>query len=226
MLVLGIDTANSACAVALVRGSAILSRRREDGTRGQAERLLPMILECLGEAGAVPNQLDRIGVNVGPGAFTGLRVGLAAARGLALAAGRPLVGITAFEAVVHAHRADGDPEAVLAVLLESRRDDVYLQLFDSVHRPQGAPRSIAPGAIGAALAAAAGDRPVWLLGDAAARVRPHVGGRVRLAETGGEAEAIALLAAGVAAGDLARHPADPLYIRAPDVTPAAAVAAP
>jgi tRNA threonylcarbamoyladenosine biosynthesis protein TsaB len=97
MLVLAIDTALNACSVALVQSGQSLCARTELMARGQAERLALLVDDVMGEAGVRFDQIDRIGVTRGPGAFTGLRVGLAFARGLALALGKPCVGFSTLE---------------------------------------------------------------------------------------------------------------------------------
>lgn len=97
-ITLGFDTSAAHCAAALLRGEAVLAARLEPMAKGQAERLMPMIEELLGEAGLGFADLGAIGVGVGPGNFTGIRVAVAAARGLALALGVPAVGVSATEA--------------------------------------------------------------------------------------------------------------------------------
>jgi tRNA threonylcarbamoyladenosine biosynthesis protein TsaB len=97
MLVLAIDTALNACSAALVRDGETLASRVELMARGQAERLAVLVDELVLEAGVTFAQIDRIAVTRGPGAFTGLRVGLAFARGLALALGRPCLGFSTLE---------------------------------------------------------------------------------------------------------------------------------
>lgn len=101
MLILAVDTALSACSAALLRSGEVLTSRVEPMAKGQAERLAPMTQELLTEAGITPAQLDRIAVTRGPGAFTGLRIGLAFARGLAVALNRPCVGISTLEVLAH-----------------------------------------------------------------------------------------------------------------------------
>lgn len=98
-LILAFDTSAAHCAAALVRGTAVLSRRDEPMDRGQAERLLPMLGEMLAEAATPWAALDGIAVVTGPGNFTGLRLAVAAARGLALALSIPAVGVSRFEAL-------------------------------------------------------------------------------------------------------------------------------
>src|SRR6266404_2143129 len=103
MLLLAIDTAGPDCAVALARsgadGGKILVRTSERIGRGRAERLMPMIESALAEAGADFADLDRVAVTTGPGSFTGVRVGIAAARGLALALDIPAVGVRSLDAL-------------------------------------------------------------------------------------------------------------------------------
>jgi tRNA threonylcarbamoyladenosine biosynthesis protein TsaB len=99
MLVLGIDTSLDACSVAIVRGSETLAQFSEEMNRGQAERLAPMVREAARDAGIVFADLDRIAVTTGPGSFTGVRVGLSFARALALALGKPCIGVSTLEAL-------------------------------------------------------------------------------------------------------------------------------
>lgn len=105
MLILAVDTALNACSVAILRSGEVLRSRVEPMAKGQAERLAPMTREVLVEAGIAPSTLDRIAVTRGPGAFTGLRIGLAFARGLAVALDRPCVGISTLEVLAHAASA-------------------------------------------------------------------------------------------------------------------------
>lgn len=130
MRVLAIDTALEACS------AAILDTDRTDGVtgrslpmmRGHAEALMPLIAAVMGEAAKEFADLDRIAVTVGPGSFTGLRVGVAAARAIALATGKPAVGLTTLAALAAPLFEADDSKAVLAVI-NARHDRVYMQLF-------------------------------------------------------------------------------------------------
>ena len=98
-LVLGFDTSAAHCAAALLCGDRVLAARAEAMGRGQAERLMPLIAEMLARNGAGWRDLDRIGVGVGPGNFTGIRISVAAARGLSLSLGIPAVGVSQFAVI-------------------------------------------------------------------------------------------------------------------------------
>jgi len=135
-----------------------------------------MVEAVLAEAECGFGDLDAIAVTVGPGAFTGLRIGLAAARGMALAAGLPLVGVTTLEAVAH-----GVPRAQtgsnLLVALDSKRDDLYVQPFDTALAPLAPPAALLPAAIGAALARAVPPGRLGVVGDAADRALAAISGQ-------------------------------------------------
>lgn len=129
MKILAFDTAMNACSVAITEGNAVLGHVHEKRRRGHAEALLPMIEDLMRETCLAYENLDLIAVTVGPGTFTGLRIGLAAARGIALAARKPLRGVTTLEALSAAvpfSMAAGRPVIVAA---DARRGEVYLQAF-------------------------------------------------------------------------------------------------
>lgn len=98
-LVLSFDTSAAHVAAALLCGDEIVVRKVEEMKRGQAERLMPMLEEVLAEGGKRFADLDAIGVGIGPGNFTGIRISVSAARGLALGLGIPAVGVSSFDAI-------------------------------------------------------------------------------------------------------------------------------
>ena len=121
---LAIDTAAPRLQLALLRHDGRLETLAEDMATGQAERLFPALAELLARADASYADLTRIAVTTGPGSFTGLRIGLSAARGLGLALGLPVLGIPTLLAL--SLGADCNP---VAVLLDARRDEAYFQTF-------------------------------------------------------------------------------------------------
>lgn len=136
MLILSIDTCLGACSCAVVRDGEALAAAFEPMTRGHQERLAPMVEATMKEAGVVFADLGRIAVTVGPGSFTGLRVGLAFAKGLGLALGKPVVGVGALEAL-----GAEEPGRTLA-LADARRGQVYWQAFEN-GEPLNAPSASA-----------------------------------------------------------------------------------
>ncbi|MTI03096.1 tRNA (adenosine(37)-N6)-threonylcarbamoyltransferase complex dimerization subunit type 1 TsaB [Roseibium sp. RKSG952] len=120
--ILAFDTSAAHCAAALLRGGEIAVSKAESMTRGQAERLMPLLEEVLAEADCNWQDLDAIGVGVGPGNFTGIRISVSAARGLALGLAVPAVGVSGFEAL-----ADLAPDGEIPVIV-APRDQVYVQL--------------------------------------------------------------------------------------------------
>ncbi|MFN4154971.1 MAG: tRNA (adenosine(37)-N6)-threonylcarbamoyltransferase complex dimerization subunit type 1 TsaB [Paracoccaceae bacterium] len=123
--ILAFDTSAAHCAAALLLPDGRCLIRVEDMAKGQAERLLPLLEEVLAEAGLVWRDLAAIAVGTGPGNFTGVRISVAAARGLSLSLDVPAIGVTRFEALAH-----GLPRP-LTVVEDARRDEVYVQRFDS-----------------------------------------------------------------------------------------------
>lgn len=224
MKLLAIDTASSACSAALWSGGRIVAARSETMERGHAEALMPMVAEILGSASAdCPGgvmDLDCLAVTVGPGAFTGVRIGLAAAGGMAAAAGLPLIGLTTLEVVAAAEPSEGRP---LLVALNSKRRDVYVQLFDAAGAALTAPQALLPEAISALLPG----EPIALAGDGCAPIADvlrQAGYDVRRLPGPGRPDAVVLARLAAArTGDGAAFPAPgtiprPLYLRAPDVT--------
>src|SRR5437016_115766 len=140
MRVLAIDTALEACSAAVLdTGGGITASESLAMTRGHAEALMPLIARVVNGAGIEFAQLDRIAVTTGPGSFTGLRVGISAARGIALAAGKPAVGLSTLAGFAAPLIADDDSMQVVAAI-DARHEQVYLQVFGSGGRTGLAPR--------------------------------------------------------------------------------------
>lgn len=196
-LVLAFDAAGGRCAAALVAGERVLAARSETTGREEAERLIQVLEAVLAEGGAVWSDIDALAVSTGPGDFTGVRVAVAAARGLAMALGRPAIGISRLEAL-----ALGRPEALVAV--DARGGMVAAQAF-SKGAPLAQPALVAREAL--AVLASPG---AILLGAAATPGTP---------EASEAPDPVAL--ARIAATRLADHgpPPAPIYLRPPDAAP-------
>jgi tRNA threonylcarbamoyladenosine biosynthesis protein TsaB len=208
MIVLGLDTCLAACSVAVRDGDRVLAHACEVMARGHQERLAPMAERVMAEAGLPFASLQRIGVTVGPGSFTGLRVGLAFAKGLASALDIPLVGVGALEALA-AEAPEAHGGLVFAVI-DARRDQVYLQAFED-GRPLMAPDALELGTAAARVAEVAAGRPLTLVGSGAPLLAGFAPGARLLTPEGADARLVASLAAA-----RAPTPARPLYLRAPD----------
>jgi len=204
MLCLGLDTALGACSAALTGADRPIVRRFEEMSTGHAERLAPMVDDLMRESGTAFASLTRLAVTTGPGTFTGQRIGLAFARGLALALKIPCIGVTTLEAMAAAARAD-HPGAPVLVATDARRGEAYAQLFAADGTAEGAPALLTLKA--AAALAAPG---TTLAGSAAAML--DAPGATLSAIRQPDAAFVAMLA-------LTRPdtgPPHPLYLRAPD----------
>ncbi|HMA74283.1 MAG TPA: tRNA (adenosine(37)-N6)-threonylcarbamoyltransferase complex dimerization subunit type 1 TsaB [Xanthobacteraceae bacterium] len=218
MRVLAIDTALEACS------AAILDTDRADRTtsrslpmmRGHAEALMPLIARVMSAADIEFTDLDRIAVTVGPGSFTGLRVGVAAARGIALATGKPAVGVTTLAALA-APFFEADEMSALLAVVDARHEQVYMQLFGLGGRSLIAPRLVSiREAIRAAMAS-----PTRIVGNAAKLIedawpdnerRPPLVSAVRAPDIAWVARL------GAATNDLTSR-VKPLYLREADAHP-------
>jgi tRNA threonylcarbamoyl adenosine modification protein YeaZ len=216
MNLLAIDTAADACSVGVVAGAGAPVLRTEVIGRGHAEKLMGMIAEAMGAAGLRYPDLQRIAVTVGPGSFTGLRIGIAAARGLALVNKVEVVGIGAL--AVHAASiafASGRP--VMAVLAAGR-GECYGQIFAGDGAPLTEPAAASPQVFAAQLAegmALAGSGADLVVAALPMTVRPAVLHR-------NTAPDIATLCRLGLTAPAPSGPPKPLYIRAPDAKPQAA----
>lgn len=127
-MILAFDTTTSACAAAVCDGDRVVASQSVALERGHAEILLPMIEAVLADAGAVYSDLEGIAVTRGPGAFTGIRIGLATARGLALATRLPVTGVTTLAALA-ATAAAQTSFGQIAVVMDTKRRDFFVQVF-------------------------------------------------------------------------------------------------
>src|ERR1700758_1380538 len=219
MLILAIDTALDACAAAVLDSGSgsLIAQASQAMKRGHAEALMPLLAGVMKDAVLPFATLDRIAVTTGPGSFTGLRVGLSAARGIALAANKPVVGLTTLTAYA-APLVSQNGEHPIISAIDARHDHVYLQAVSgngsSLIRPRLA-------SIEEALCAARFGAP-HLVGNAAGiladRWPAHAPPPFKVdAQPAPDIAWVAWLGAAVSP-DTA--PARPFYLRAPDAKPA------
>ncbi len=206
MIVLALDTALAACSAAVVDEHAVRAAHSEPMTRGHQERLAPLVQETMAEAGLAFFALDRVGCTVGPGSFTGLRVGLAFAKALGLALDRPCIGVGTLESL--AAGLDG----FVAAAIEARGEQLYFQVFES-GVALTAPNLLSVDAAAARLAELRSGGPVRIVGPGAARLAGVIGGAEVDPVPAPDPVALARLVARRA--PTAAGPS-PLYLRPPD----------
>jgi tRNA threonylcarbamoyladenosine biosynthesis protein TsaB len=173
VILLGFDTSTSATTVGLRLADGTVLEARDDpragGHPGHATRLLELAGGLLNGAGIDWRALDRIAVGLGPGTFTGLRVGVASARGLAHSLAVELVGVSSLQALAHgALTVLGDPDAVILAMIDARRGEAFAAAYLS-GRELSAPRALGPEALSDCLQALRGHGRVLAVGDGALR---------------------------------------------------------
>ncbi len=163
MRILGIDSATLTIGVAILDGDRVIAEARHDA-KGRTNDLLVTIDRLCREAGVAPTELDAIAIGAGPGSFTGLRIGMATAKGIAFAAGKPLWAVSSLAAL--AQDAAARPDEVIISVLDARKGEVYAGCFDGAVRPLSEERALAPGAVTELVREAIGDREARYVGDA------------------------------------------------------------
>jgi tRNA threonylcarbamoyladenosine biosynthesis protein TsaB len=218
MRVLAIDTALGACSAAVLdlqRGGIVASETLAM-KRGHAEAIMPLIGRVMQQAGIVFSELDRIAVTTGPGSFTGLRVGISATRGIALAAGKPAIGLSTLAGFAAPLIAEDDSTQVVTAI-DARHENVFIQVFGTGGRTLVSPRIAS---IRDALRAAT-TGPARLIGsaaDALAAAWPKGVDPPLLVENRSAPDVGWIARLGAAAAD-GYGPPKPLYLRAPDAQP-------
>lgn len=203
-MILALDTCLTACSAAILDGGRVLAARSEAMPRGHQERLAPLVRELAAEAGVGFADLTRVGVTVGPGSFTGLRVGVAFAKGLGAALDIPVVGVGTLEAMAHGR------EGFVVAAIDARRNQLYLQLFGD-----GAaltpPDALTAEDAAARIAEVYHGGQATLVGTGATLLEGVIAGAAVDIPDGPDPVAVARLAAVAPI-----RPVRPLYLRAPD----------
>ena len=213
--ILAIDAGGHVCSAALWQSGAVLAQEIEEISHGQAAALMPLIERVMHRAGVAYADLARIAVAVGPGGFTGLRVAIATARGLGLAAQVPVIGISSFQAAAKIEA--NEPAQRLFVLIDSRREEPYVAELDATLNFVGSAQILM---LADATALIAGAAPALVLGDGVALLDAVTVAKfpsgITIRPTRVDATAVAALAA-----DPERRfdlPPLPIYLRPPDVS--------
>ena len=216
MLLLALDSATSICSAAVCDcAGLILGHRRGDPTPDQADRLIELIDTMLRDAGLGYGALDVIAVNHGPGSFTGIRAGVAAARGLALAAARPVIAVNSLETLAAA--VGPQSAGTIVGALDARRGQIYVQIFAHDLAALTEPRALAP----VDVVLAGFEPPIRLAGNGAPLLRAALPDHVPVLQENAEADALGVARraiARIAGGErpVPGHMVQPMYLRAPD----------
>ncbi len=211
--ILAFDTSAAHCAAALLKNGVILGECLEHLSRGQAERLMPMLEELLTDHGLAWRDIDALAVGIGPGNFTGIRISVSAARGLALGLDIPAVGVSIFEVMRLCGGAASSAAEIIS--LEAPRGEAYVQPF-RVGEAQSAPRQIDPAAPPADLRFA---EALQVRGYRAEDIARSLGASAVPAELSDIAQHLAQVARRrLSEGGAPGRPA-PLYVRAADAAP-------
>jgi N6-L-threonylcarbamoyladenine synthase len=214
MIVLALDTAGVDCAAAVYDSGSdsVMGEVTETIGRGHAEHLMHVVDEALAKADVALSAIERVVVTVGPGSFTGIRIGVAAARGFALSLNIYAVGVTTLEVMAATARAQNPGKSVLAAI-DAKREEIYLQAFDADGNPLDEARSVTideARTIASAFDGIVTGTAVARLSDAPPAERP-------------DAFPIAIVAR-LGAGKPAGEKPKPLYLRGPDARPQAGYA--
>lgn len=222
MRILAFDCATSACSAALWDDGRIVARRYEAMDRGHGEFLLPMIGDVMAQAGMEYSDLDLLATTIGPGGFTGMRIGLATARAMALAAQLPCLGVSTLEAVANGIDKAERKTATVLVCLDSKRADIFAQAFAPDLSPRGEAAAVLPEDLAVFVDLGKNvDGPVLVAGDVAGRALEALAGgavEARLSTAPGTPDATVVCAIAAERWDVnvTISPPRPLYLRPPD----------
>lgn len=208
MILLAIDTAGADCAAGLydMAGRKMLAEVSEEIGKGHAEKLMAIIDLALERAGRDMADIGRVAVTIGPGSFTGIRVGVAAARGFGLALSCPVVGVSTLE-VLAAASARNEGESNILAAMDAKRGEVYAQVFGPDNEPVTPPVVLTPGAA----AALAGLHKARICGSGCGPILGEASGR--------DVFPVSLVAEIAARRDPRGHLPKPLYLRGADAKP-------
>ena len=221
MNVLAFDTTASSCSIAVLQNKKPLAEKQKSIERGHAEFLVPLIEETLLEAKLSYKDLDLLAVTTGPGAFTGIRIGLATARSLAIACNLPLIGITNFDAIVNGISETERKGRKILVTLETKRLDFYVCLYDEDLSILIEPQTVE----GSYLKMLIKDVALIVVGDAKKRALPFLAfPEVKIIESTSvpyvDPAIVAKLAESILVSGVDIYKPLPFYLKPPDVTPA------
>jgi tRNA threonylcarbamoyladenosine biosynthesis protein TsaB len=176
-MMIAIETATDVCGVALVHNGAVAAHRSIREKNVHSERLLPMIDEVLREAAVALTDLDAICVSIGPGSFTGLRIGLSTAKGLAVASRKPVVAVPTLDALAYEYFRTCSPPVpgIVVPVIDAKRDEVYYSFFEVHSTGIRRLKDYSIDSTGRIFEEASHYRSVVFVGDGTRKIRPIAG---------------------------------------------------
>jgi len=222
MIVLALDTTSRTGSAACVRDGAVLADVSGDPAQTHGQRLPGELMTLLAKAGVALDAIDLLAVAAGPGSFTGLRIGIAAVQGLAMATGKPVVPVSTFEALAYAAASDRIDDRLIVPWVDAQRGQVFAALYEARGLEQiTEPTSLPPGETLDVLLAHTARAPLRFLGDGAVRYAPEITARLgSRADINPVVPALAVPIARIAAAAPGRavppHAVAPIYVRRPD----------
>jgi tRNA threonylcarbamoyl adenosine modification protein YeaZ len=214
--VLALDTSSPVLTVAVVRADDVIATGAEDAPNKHGERLMPLVHGTLRRAGVAMSDLKAVGVGLGPGPFTGLRVGVVTAAAVADALGVPAYGMCSLDAIAESF-ADGEGD--FAVVTDARRRQVYWATYDAHRRRIDGPRADEPAVVATELSA----QTHVLVGAGATMYAETFAGFEVVGDRYPDAAVIAAMARRRRRADEPADALEPLYLRRPDAVPPAAL---
>lgn len=216
-VILALDTAHAHCQVGVITAQGTFFGASHPLARGHAEVLIDQVNQVLEQAGLSLQNVERIVTTVGPGSFTGLRVGIAAARGFGFALKVPVIGISSLEALalnIHSHSRRK------LVVIDARREEFFMQIFKDNNQPETKPTLLSPDQVASIVApdmvmVGSGSRALGRRSDLAEIIEES---REKLAANS-EIVDIEALARYASVLDPALYPPEPVYVRSPDAKP-------
>ncbi len=183
MKLLALDSAINGCGVCVYdEHHGVLAEKYIDISKGQAEHLMPLVEDVLNDSALSYHDIDLIGVTIGPGAFTGMRIGIATAKSIAMVLEKPLIGVCCFKAMLGSYldlKSDSKYHPFYAVILETKRKDFYFQMFKGSHNKN----------YGEAISATTqniidlvGDKDCIFIGDGVKRLEQEYGRKISLCD--------------------------------------------
>lgn len=224
MTILALSTSTPHASVALVEGDRVLASLSYDDPRGHAERIFALVDDALAAAGRTRADVRLVACDIGPGSFTGVRIAVASAKGIALGLGVPLAGVVSLEAMAASARSSAAPCSLVAAAIDAKKDELYLAVYDG-DSPLLPPSHVPVAEVAGRVASVVAGRPFVSVVDAPT-FAAFAPGAERALVAPPDAAWIGRLAAArgldrpLPEGAASGGDVVPLYVRAPDAIPA------